>query len=538
MDDIRREVYEDLESIDVVEDWLTPAGNQRSVPMFEADVGNSFLGKSRLIKGKDRADVMSRAREQLEKWAEEEIKLRTHEAVEARDDLAKEQMRALETILVATLDIHDRLDWEAMLDKRAFMAFSFAPQPSPDAFEPKPWYAFLLPFLARRWEARNGEITAQNQRALDAWSTSRASSLAAYERKHAEHEAARRAHNEQVTQARTQYESGNPGSIEEYIAAVFERSHYPDGFFVEHAVAFEPQSKTAVVDLELPPQDSVPDTIGFKFAKARGELVPIELKPKQHDALYDSAVKQCVLRTFHEVFESEYAGHVQACVVNGFVTAVDRATGKEKRTCIISVSAQRSAFDGFDLSRIDPGECIKGLKGLVAGPLSEMAPVRPLLQLSRQDARFVDARDVLDELGDQNLAAMKWEDFEHLVRELCSKMFAAEGAEVKVTQASRDQGVDAIAFDPDPIRGGKFVIQAKRYTKVVPVAAVRDLYGTVINEGATRGILVTTAHYGRDSREFAKDKPLTLIDGPNLVHLLEQHGYRVRLDVKAARAVG
>jgi len=34
---------------------------------------------------------------------------------------------------------------------------------------------------------------------------------------------------------------------------------------------------------------------------------------------------------------------------------------------------------------------------------------------------------------------------------------------VKVTQASRDRGVDAIAFDPDPIRGGKFVIQAKRY---------------------------------------------------------------------------
>ena len=105
----------------------------------------------------------------------------------------------------------------------------------------------------------------------------------------------------------------------------------------------------------------------------------------------------------------------------------------------------------------------------------------------------------------------------------------------KVTQASRDQGVDAVAFDPDPIRGGKFVIQAKRYTKVVPVSAVRDLYGTMLNEGAVKGILVTTAHYGPDSREFAKDKPITLIDGSNLVYLLEQYGYHVRLDVEAAR---
>jgi len=48
----------------------------------------------------------------------------------------------------------------------------------------------------------------------------------------------------------------------------------------------------------------------------------------------------------------------------------------------------------------------------------------------------------------------------------------------KVTQASRDGGVDAVAFDPDPIRGGKIVIQAKRYAYTVGVSARRDLYGT------------------------------------------------------------
>ena len=134
-----------------------------------------------------------------------------------------------------------------------------------------------------------------------------------------------------------------------------------------------------------------------------------------------------------------------------------------------------------------------------------------------------------------NLATIPWEDFEHLVRELFEKEFRARGGEVKVTQASRDGGVDAVAFDPDPISGGKIVIQAKRYTRTVGVSAVRDLYGTVLNEGASKGILVTTADYGPDAYSFANGKPLTLLSGSNLLHLLERHGYRARINLLEAR---
>ena len=111
------------------------------------------------------------------------------------------------------------------------------------------------------------------------------------------------------------------------------------------------------------------------------------------------------------------------------------------------------------------------------------------------------------------------------------------GGEVKITQASRDRGVDAIAFDPDPIRGGKIVIQAKRYTNTVGVASVRDLYGTVINEGATKGILISTADYGPDAYDFAKGKPLTLLNGGNLLHLLEKHGHKAKIDLQEAKKI-
>jgi restriction system protein len=158
------------------------------------------------------------------------------------------------------------------------------------------------------------------------------------------------------------------------------------------------------------------------------------------------------------------------------------------------------------------------------------------MQINREDRRFVQAYEVASRLDEgYNLAAMDWEDFEHLVRELFEKEFTQSGGEVKVTQASRDGGVDAIAFDPDPIRGGKIVIQAKRYTNTVGVSAVRDLYGTVMNEGANKGILVTTSDYGPDAYEFAKGKPLTLLSGGNLLHMLSTHGYKARIDLVEAR---
>ena len=69
------------------------------------------------------------------------------------------------------------------------------------------------------------------------------------------------------------------------------------------------------------------------------------------------------------------------------------------------------------------------------------------------------------------------------------------------------------------------------------MSVVRDLYGTVLNEGATKGILVTTSDYGPDAYAFAKGKPLTLLNGSNLLHLLEKHGHRAMIDLKAAKKI-
>src|SRR5436305_9167748 len=97
------------------------------------------------------------------------------------------------------------------------------------------------------------------------------------------------------------------------------------------------------------------------------------------------------------------------------------------------------------------------------------------------------------------------------------------GLDTKQSCLSRGGGVDCVAFDPRPIFGGKVVIQAKRYKNTVGVSAVRDLYGTMQNEGASKGILVTTSGYGKASFEFAQGKPIELLSGSNLLYLLAEN---------------
>jgi restriction system protein len=192
----------------------------------------------------------------------------------------------------------------------------------------------------------------------------------------------------------------------------------------------------------------------------------------------------------------------------------------------------------INLANVEPKACFKQLKGIGSSRLYSLTAIAPIMKMDRSDKRFITSYAVEGNLNEAvNLALIDWEDFEHLVRELFEEEYGGPGNEVKVTRASRDGGVDAVAFDSDPIRGGKIVIQAKRYTNTVEVSAVRDLYGTVLNEGAMKGILVTTSDYGPDAYEFAKGKPLTLLNGGNLLFLLEKHGHKAKIDLHEAKVI-
>jgi Restriction endonuclease len=114
-------------------------------------------------------------------------------------------------------------------------------------------------------------------------------------------------------------------------------------------------------------------------------------------------------------------------------------------------------------------------------------------------------------------------DFEHLIGQLLSNM----GLTVEVTKKSSDQGIDIIAASHDPITGGRYIVQCKRYAPQNKVGEpeVRDLFGVVSSERASKGILVTTSSFSKAARDWAEGKPISLIDGKRLSGLLEEHGF-------------
>lgn len=322
----------------------------------------------------------------------------------------------------------------------------------------------------------------------------------------------------------------NKEAIEEYISLLLEHSSYPIDFDKNIQINFNPD--LLVVDYLLPSIDTFPSVAEMKFLK--GHCTAIPMKEKVFSERYDNTLYQITLRTLYEIFVDNNLGHCNSIVFNGWVQALNKANGKINRSCILSIQVNREQFLDIDFLNVSSKACFKALKGIACSQLSTITAIKPIVTLNKSDKRFVEHYDV-DGENFTNLALMHWEDFEHLIRELFEKEFSSSGGEVKVTRASRDGGVDAVVFDPDPIRGGKLVIQAKRYTNTVGVSAVRDLFGTVLNEGATKGILVTTSDYGADSYEFAKDKPITLMNGANLLYLLEKHGQHARIDINEAK---
>jgi restriction system protein len=324
----------------------------------------------------------------------------------------------------------------------------------------------------------------------------------------------------EVDRFKQDFTAGSQPAIVEYFSMVLTSSSYPENFPQHAKLAYVPESKQLVVEYDLPSLEVVPEISSYKYVKTKDEVTKLVRPLAQRKALYSSVIAQVTLRTLKEVFKADRSGFVETIVFNGYVAAIDKGTGRPSRTCLVTLRTSRDIFTQLDLGKVDPLACLKVLNASVSKSPAELAPVRPVLEFNMVDPRFIEETDVLSGLDRRpNLMDLTFLEFESLITNLFQKM----GLETRLTQASRDGGVDCVAYDPRPIFGGKVVIQAKRYKHTVGVSAVRDLFGTVQNEGASKGILVTTSGYGKASYEFAEGKPLELLGGSNLLYLLKEH---------------
>lgn len=565
---------------------------------YVSEVRHLGLEKIRVLKDLNKFILQTKVRSVLKVWDEQwerqesrriKASYRDYNSVEAsnRTQEAQQAQEDLLNILLHTLSVDDTINWRTLKDKTKFSdanpkrllerEIKTIELPSlrtqlehpaaldPQRYEPKLEFMDKLFKSKKRkkiaeasqafqdafniWTAECEEIDAKNKQ-ID---LKNATQTKKYDEKvqlikqkfdklelvwkqdEADFYTEQAASNLKVDELKEKYMSKDEQSVLHYCEMVLNNSHYPEYFPKDFQLDYNPETGLMLVEYILPTLDKLPTLKEVKYIASRNELKETYISDTAIAKIYDEVIYKIVLRSLHELFESDKAGAIQSVVFNGWVDSIDKATGKLIHSCILSVMAEKAKFEEINLAQVEPKSCFKSLKGVGSSKLSGIVAIQPILQMDKNDKRFVDSYSVVEAAAGENLATMSWEDFEHLIREVFEQEFSSNGGEVKVTQASRDGGVDAIAFDPDPIRGGKIVIQAKRYTNTVGVSAVRDLFGTVINEGATKGILVTTADYGPDAYAFAQKKPITLLTGSHLLHLLEKHGHSCRIDLKEAK---
>ncbi len=135
------------------------------------------------------------------------------------------------------------------------------------------------------------------------------------------------------------------------------------------------------------------------------------------------------------------------------------------------------------------------------------------------DQRFIDFLKAQP----QELHRIHWRQFEYLVAEY----YLRQGYRVEITPPRGDGGVDVKATREGGVIGPDLiVIQCRRYadSNTIGIEAVRAFWTTVTEEGATRGLIVTTSRLERGARTFcqARKYRLSALEGDNVLGWLHR----------------
>ncbi|MGK4907789.1 restriction endonuclease [Streptomyces albus] len=361
---------------------------------------------------------------------------------------------------------------------------------------------------AQAAEARRQQQLADHRRQYEQWAQEQLAEV--------------RRHNAGITEVVEGVARRDPEAVVAYFSAALSASTgWPEGFPRQVSAAYDAAAGQLVLDWELPRYDVVPEVKSVRYMPSLDQDKETARPVTQRRALYREVLAQCLLLVLHELFAADEPGVLESVALNGFVDDHDPATGRQAHICLATVMAPRGLFTQLHLEQVDPVSCLTdALRGRLSGRPDQLTAVRPARR--PEDVGDGVVTHGADGGEEPDLYEMDPLAFEALVAEL----FRAMGMQAVTTQRSNDGGVDVDALDPAPITGGKIVVQVKRYRNTVPPTAVRDLYGTVQDAGANKGVLVTTSRFGPGSHTFANGKPLELISGPELVDLLHRYGLR------------
>lgn len=128
------------------------------------------------------------------------------------------------------------------------------------------------------------------------------------------------------------------------------------------------------------------------------------------------------------------------------------------------------------------------------------------------------------------LRDLDWKRFQELV----ALLLLRTGFQAEIAWIRPDAAV--VMTVTHPTQGGTdALVQCPAWNLAdTPLAPLRDLHHAVLEAGAARGIFITPGDFSAEARAYARNKPLELIDGRDLLRTLsrlspEEHAYYLRI---------
>ncbi|MFD8786301.1 restriction endonuclease [Kitasatospora sp. NPDC059599] len=364
-----------------------------------------------------------------------------------------------------------------------------------------------------------------HQRALREWRTRRAEagSPAADESRRT-HEAAEEAraravreYNESLEECRRAYRLSEPAAVESLLErALAAAETATQDLPAPCRAVFRPLTRTAVLDLDLPPLDLVPSLTGYRLAPD-GDIVPVPRPPADRATDYLRLVARLALRALQAADAVDTDEILAGVVLNGWL----REPGPAEPLCLVSVDADRDALARTRLlppgtpyeERDDEGvyadaeqdEALVRLRGLGAAVTPDpydRVGVRPAAQAG---ATVPAAPD------------LSANEFAQLVRDLLTRGGIAEWS-VRLRGpaglVATGEGAPASALP------GRWVVWASRDPEPVTAEQITTLAEAVREESAERGLRLTTGRFTDEALD------LTAEDSHRHIHLVDGDGVR------------
>ncbi|NLO00790.1 MAG: restriction endonuclease, partial [Bacteroidales bacterium] len=473
-----KDIYADLHDINIY-----PQYTKTSVK-YIAEIRHKGLKSYRVITDSSQHILASKIEAQFEIWDDrrEKIVQKTKKEKEKNASLAlavektnevKILLKDIENLLLNTLNVDNAIDWDSLIDKSKFsvpnpklkieeqlkdLEHSFSlkkipKEPLKKYFEPdfslfdllfkslkqkkvkkaeEAWQKELEDWESRMEDYQKEKLDFENKK--DELLKDSVQLEIQWEQQKLDFYKRQEEANNKVEEFKHRYQNLDPDAIQEYCELVLNRSIYPDSFPKDFDLEYNPETKVLLVEYLLPSPDCLPRLSEVKFIATRKEFKEVNMSEAQFSKLYDTTIYKIVLRTIHELYESDQVNSLDAIIFNGWVSAINKATGKMLNSCIVSIEVKKSEFLEIDVAYIDPKTCFKKLKGISSSKLIGITAIQPVAQMNRYDKRFISSQDVIEKLNEgSNIAAMDWQEFEHLIREIFEKELQSHDGEVKVT---------------------------------------------------------------------------------------------------------